>query len=620
MAQGLDNLDFNIGVNVTGLPQIQQVQTRMARLDQTIRKSTSTYNANAVATNKWAKGALQQAGYQVGDYAVQVANGTSAMQAFGQQGSQLLGIFGPIGAVLGAGVAIVSAIAVAYERSGEAAKDFSEYVDDLSKSISLYRDASQLAIQSSDDLSEKYGDAAESARALFEAQEALRRMDASDALKATVIALQQEFGDFSGLTREAIQFAQDTVEALGDRAQYASNLSDRQLKAVLTYEDVIKELQDTLGGTQEDAFALAKELSDLAAAQGPEQVASELEDIRLLFGQIIGGIDNATEEQKALLRSLIESSIAALNLNAEIKNTEDGVDEADRNMKEFRRSIDGATNDAIKLRDAMLDVAQAGVSQDERIQILRAQISAAQRGVSTDVAAEQARVAIDLAKAGASIDQIAAAAQSAGEKAGVIENLNAELKDLTTTASNAGRSVRKVAEEVDIFGDSFDELDAIVKQVGGVIENSMEDAFMSVIDNTKNTADAFRSMARSIIAELYKVLVVQQMVGSVEKGTGIAGFIGKALGMRASGGQITSGQPYIVGEKGPELIVPSRNAHVVPNNQLGGGGGIVINQNVSFGSGVTRAEVQSMLPKMVEATKAAVLDAKRRGGAYGGAF
>jgi hypothetical protein len=53
---------------------------------------------------------LQQAGFQVGDFAVQVQGGTNAMVALGQQGSQLLGILGPYGALAGAGLAIGTAI------------------------------------------------------------------------------------------------------------------------------------------------------------------------------------------------------------------------------------------------------------------------------------------------------------------------------------------------------------------------------------------------------------------------------------------------------------------------------------------------------------------------------
>jgi predicted transcriptional regulator len=78
----------------------------------------------------------------------------------------------------------------------------------------------------------------------------------------------------------------------------------------------------------------------------------------------------------------------------------------------------------------------------------------------------------------------------------------------------------------------------------------------------------------------------------------------------------------MVGERGPELVVPSRNGHVMPNNQLGGGT-VVVNQNINVATGVqqtVRAEVLGLMPQIAEASKAAVLDAGRRGGAFAGSF
>ncbi len=49
---------------------------------------------------------IGQAGYQVQDFAVQVASGQSALTAFVQQGSQLAGIFGPTGIIVGAALAV----------------------------------------------------------------------------------------------------------------------------------------------------------------------------------------------------------------------------------------------------------------------------------------------------------------------------------------------------------------------------------------------------------------------------------------------------------------------------------------------------------------------------------
>lgn len=48
------------------------------------------------------------------------------------------------------------------------------------------------------------------------------------------------------------------------------------------------------------------------------------------------------------------------------------------------------------------------------------------------------------------------------------------------------------------------------------------------------------------------------------------------VGLRAKGGPVTAGRPYIVGEKGPELIVPKYHGRVIPNHeafQSGAGGG-----------------------------------------------
>ena len=60
---------------------------------------------------------------------------------------------------------------------------------------------------------------------------------------------------------------------------------------------------------------------------------------------------------------------------------------------------------------------------------------------------------------------------------------------------------------------------------------------------------------------------------------GIAGFFGGGsvpIEARASGGPVSGGMPYIVGEEGPELFVPSASGSIVPN---GGGNSVTINLN-----------------------------------------
>jgi len=72
---------------------------------------------------------------------------------------------------------------------------------------------------------------------------------------------------------------------------------------------------------------------------------------------------------------------------------------------------------------------------------------------------------------------------------------------------------------------------------------------------------------------------------------------------KASGGSVSGGSPYVVGEAGPELFIPSGSGTIIPNNQMataaGGGGSVIFNYQptVSFAS---RAEAEMVLKPMIE--------------------
>ena len=50
---------------------------------------------------------------------------------------------------------------------------------------------------------------------------------------------------------------------------------------------------------------------------------------------------------------------------------------------------------------------------------------------------------------------------------------------------------------------------------------------------------------------------------------------------RRLGGRMNQGQPYMVGEAGPEMVVPDRASNVIPNSQLGGGQPVTVNFNIN---------------------------------------
>lgn len=105
--------------------------------DTAVNKLTPDVNKLNTATGKASsdgmaklRQAAGQVGFQVQDLVVQLQGGTSAFVAFGQQGSQLAGAFGPGGAVLGAVIALASAIGgVLYKSLGDSTKS----ADDLDK-------------------------------------------------------------------------------------------------------------------------------------------------------------------------------------------------------------------------------------------------------------------------------------------------------------------------------------------------------------------------------------------------------------------------------------------------------------------------------------------------------
>lgn len=170
----------------------------------------------------------------------------------------------------------------------------------------------------------------------------------------------------------------------------------------------------------------------------------------------------------------------------------------------------------------------------------------------------------------------------------------------------------------------LEEIQAQQQAIADTIESEMTSAFMGIIDGTKTAKEAFADMARAVISELMRVLVVQQMVGSWDAksktGSGLVGAIMGAFSGRASGGSVMAGQAYRVGEHGPEPFVPAQNGRILSVAQaksaLGGGqGGPVVNQTINVTTGVqqtVRAEIKSLMPQITDAAVAAVRSDRMR--------
>jgi lambda family phage tail tape measure protein len=143
-------------------------------------------------------------------------------------------------------------------------------------------------------------------------------------------------------------------------------------------------------------------------------------------------------------------------------------------------------------------------------------------------------------------------------------------------------------------------------------------------------ADLIRIQARAALSGLFSQLgglIMGAAGGAAGADTGTAGISStspvdmssvQGIELRAAGGPVSAGQPYIVGEVGPELFVPPASGSIVPNNALGtsaaGGGDVTIVQHISVDS---RSDQASIMQAMVQAKNAAVAEVRanlRRGG------
>jgi phage-related minor tail protein len=77
----------------------------------------------------------------------------------------------------------------------------------------------------------------------------------------------------------------------------------------------------------------------------------------------------------------------------------------------------------------------------------------------------------------------------------------------------------------------------------------------------------FKDFARSVLADLAKMLAKAALFKAL---SATLGFFGLSIPGLAEGGPAKKGQPYLVGEKGPELFVPRESGTVVPNNRMNG--------------------------------------------------
>jgi hypothetical protein len=613
--------------------------------------------------------AIQQFGYQTGDFLVQVQSGTNAFVAFGQQATQLAGLLtlslNPKMVILGAALSILiplgTAAAAMFARTRQEAEGAAEGVDDFDSAIKSLdsslrewvrtKQAAELGItpeqmlggEALSNAEEDLRSATEALARLQAAQEAIARMPMSP--EGAVMALL--FGSKADSTQAEIDAAVANVEAAQERLRTIRQMEEQERS---TQQAKVESFIAEQTALLEDQTSLYSEIAKYG------EKSAQVEEERARQARI--AYQNELMRQKVgieLIPTLMKQYDDMVKAREESEDTVDALEElAGLNLGSLRAEIDflirrlNIGEEAARAMALAMPIGRSG-----------GDAARGGRGITLGMGGRRPNFDMDLG-IGRFADKPEGGAGAEGPNA--IERLQQEIafrqrtlnlsKEEKALQTEIFRITNALGEDRNKYSSDFianlaqqnlaiQEQERVIEearqqqeQLADSIANSFGDAFMSIVDGTKSTKDAFKDMARAIIADLYQMFVVKQITGFI--GNAIMGAMGGGGPTRpvmrptpqAAGGYQMPGRPYLVGENGPELVIPGRSGTVtnadLTRKSMGGSDAVNVVNNINVTGGTDpaaiRQEVAKLMPAITNATKTAVIDARRRGGQMKAAF
>jgi tape measure domain-containing protein len=160
-----------------------------------------------------------------------------------------------------------------------------------------------------------------------------------------------------------------------------------------------------------------------------------------------------------------------------------------------------------------------------------------------------------------------------------------------TLAEGLTQNIAKMKKELEELVNPINQITGAANAIGGAFSQSFTDAISGSKSAKEALADFFKSvgsyfldMAGQIIAKMVTMAILNAVVGLLPGGgsspgiqqalavtpkTGAAATstLNNFLSPRANGGPVSANTPYIVGERGPELMVPSTSGMVLSNSE-----------------------------------------------------
>ena len=176
------------------------------------------------------------------------------------------------------------------------------------------------------------------------------------------------------------------------------------------------------------------------------------------------------------------------------------------------------------------------------------------------------------------------------------EGLSERARELAGVYDGQGSGGYNLGLALKNIGDGFAKLFKAFSDDGDETTDSMTEfanALNSVASGINAVAKAY-SGAKSTFKDVKKTAIGQFLFGSWGPGGMFPGLLNPSgVPNRATGGGVMANQPYMVGEFGPELFVPSGSGSIRPNG--GGSGTTIINLNGIVDAESARRSIERLL-------------------------
>ncbi|WJJ59419.1 tail tape measure [Salmonella phage ST44] len=296
------------------------------------------------------RNALQQGGYQVQDFIVQVQGGQSALVAFSQQGSQLASVFSPVaGAVLTIATVIAGSLMASLSNGKNA-------IDAMKDAISAMDQVISVSSNGVAAYSDKFAALAKANTTVA----TLMRQQAQLELSAALSKVSKEiskasgefvtFGDrlfasFSG-ANVSIKSFNDYLSALNITTNDFGKAMKQAASAGLAGQSTMNSMIATVGAlasrfdmTDQQAFEFAKQLSEIAKNPSNEKLNELIVTLQKVGEGQSSGAQKAREYAARLLEIATTTTDATMRLKALKGMTDSLMSSQDKALKAARQAL-----------------------------------------------------------------------------------------------------------------------------------------------------------------------------------------------------------------------------------------------------------------------------------------